>query len=191
LQFIFLGKIFMVFNDEKNVIRTGRLTLIASTAEHHTAELESKAALGELLDVEIPGSWPPGEYDCNAIEFFRKQLLTDPEKLGWYSWYAILTGNEIQPDIAIGAGGYTGTANSEGTIEIGYSILPEYRYKGYATELVSALVKRALNYGEVKRIIAHTTEENSASIKVLGKCGFILNGPGPEKGFLQYIYLQE
>lgn len=60
------------------------------TLAHIEAELQGGQALGALLEVSVPSSWPPGEYDRDALEYFRGRLLTGgPSHLGWYSWYAI------------------------------------------------------------------------------------------------------
>ena len=51
------------------VIRTRRLQLVAMTLAHIEAELQGGLALGPLLGVAIPSSWPPGEYDRDAMQF--------------------------------------------------------------------------------------------------------------------------
>ena len=56
-------------------------------------------------------------------------------------------------------------------MEIGYSMCERWRGQGLAKELVQALVNRALALG-TKKIMAHTTEANPASIAVLLGCGF-------------------
>jgi len=70
---------------------TGRLLLVAATPDHLRAELESPSKLGFLLHADVPGDWPPGEYDRNAQEFFRGRMeQAEPSALGWYVWYAVL-----------------------------------------------------------------------------------------------------
>jgi hypothetical protein len=51
-------------------LRTPRLTLIPATADHVRAALDERRALGEMLGVAVPASWPPGEYDEAAQQFF-------------------------------------------------------------------------------------------------------------------------
>jgi len=89
----------------------------------------------------------------------------------------------------IGAGGYFGPPAADGTVEIGYSIVPEFYSRGFATELVRALVRRAISTPGVTRVIAHTHHDNIGSVKVLERCGFSLTGPGQESGSLQYVHL--
>src|SRR4051812_32959281 len=120
-------------------IRSARLALVAATLDHLVAELEGREALGSLLGVEGPASWPPGEYDRDAIQFFRDLLaVAGPEQAGWYVWYAMRSGiGDARPSLVAGAG-FLGPPTSDGTVEIGFSVVPEARGQGYATEIVDA-----------------------------------------------------
>ena len=65
-------------------IETQRLTLIPTTLEHIRTELEEPSRLGALLGVRVPEGWPPGEYDRDAMEFFRSLLESDAQRYeGW------------------------------------------------------------------------------------------------------------
>ncbi|NCD69448.1 GNAT family N-acetyltransferase [Mucilaginibacter agri] len=57
-------------------------------------------------------------------------------------------------------------------IELGYSFHYEYWNKGYATELVKALVNYGLYDQDLPEICAITNPENMASQRVLEKAGF-------------------
>ena len=68
----------------------------------------------------------------------------------------------------------------DGTWEIGYHIAKSFTGKGYATEAVKAflpVMAKKLNINEVYGICL---AENTASVRVLEKCGFtkIYQGPG-------------
>jgi RimJ/RimL family protein N-acetyltransferase len=105
------------------------------------------------------------------MAFFLERIETMGEKGGgWYVWYAVRT--DVAPRALVGSGGYMGPPDSEGTVEIGYSVLPEFRGQGFAGEIVQALVARAFSFPRVERVIAHTVTSNAASIAVLTKCGF-------------------
>ena len=92
--------------------------------------------------------------------------------------------------VVIGAAGYLGPPGSDGTVEIGYSIVPDFQAQGYATEIVQALVSRVWSVPAVHRVIAHTSPSNVGSIKVLERCGFKPSGRGGESGKLQYEKLR-
>lgn len=164
-------------------IRTDRLELIAASLADVLAELEGGDALARRLSVDIPSSWPPGEYDRNALEYFKSKLeVAEPEQQAWYGWYAISMSNEGIRQSLIAAAGYLGPPDPEGTVEIGYSVVPEARGKGYAAEIVEALVTQAFQTTAVSLVIAHTEDANIASAAVLSRCGFHVGSPGPEPG---------
>ena len=167
-------------------IRTKRLELVPATLTLIEAEMESPGKLGCLLEASVPPSWPPGEYDRSAMEFFRARLAENGDTVGWYGWYAIYRPEEGDEPVVIGAGGYLGPPDPDGVVEVGYSIAPEFRARAFALELVQALVSRAFSVGGVARVIAHTKATNVGSIKVLKRCGFRLVGAGGEPGKLQY-----
>jgi len=155
------------------ILSTDNLELIAATPEHLTAELESPGSLASMLNALVEPGWPPGEYDRNAQEFFLERLKEGgPDAAGWYTWYAVMRGNQTGPSTLIGAGGYFGPPSSDGTVEIGFSVMPSWRGHGYATEIAGKLTEHAFTDIRVKKVIARTVPENMASRKVLEKCGF-------------------
>ena len=78
----------------------------------------------------------------------------------------------------IGCGGFKGSPSEHGSVEIGYSILPEYRGRNYAPEATASLIEWAFLHPGVRRIVAKTDPDNHASIRVLEKLRF----PPPQRG---------
>lgn len=68
---------------------------------------------------------------------------------------------------------HLGFDETQKEFEIAYRLLPEYWGKGYATELVKALVDWGFTHLEVTKIVAVTHPDNIASQQVLKKTGFI------------------
>ncbi len=167
-------------------ITTQRLALIAATAELLSAEMEDLAAFRQKLRVEVPASWPPDFYDRPAQEWMLNYLKENTDAAGWGLWYLVLRGTNEFPETLIGTCGYKGIPSADGTVEIGYSVLPEYQRKGYATEAAKALVGRAFEHSELSRVIAETYPELTASIRVLEKNGFVLTGNGSEPGVIRF-----
>lgn len=166
---------------------SGDITLIASTLTHVRTELEAPEQLATLLDATVSAEWPTGEYDRNAMEFFRTCFeMGGKEVEGWYSWYAIRDQDAEIPRSLIGAAGYFGPPDADGTVEIGYSVLPEWQRRGYASDMVTTLIENAFSQTNVEKVIAHTAEENPASVAVLVRCGFLLVGPGREPGTMRF-----
>jgi [ribosomal protein S5]-alanine N-acetyltransferase len=59
----------------------------------------------------------------------------------------------------------------EKSIEIGYSVAPNDRGRGFATSAVRQLLNIAFESELVNRVCAHTLAEYNASARVLAKCG--------------------
>lgn len=169
-----------------HLMYTPRLELVAASLEHVAAELCDPAGLGALLGVAIPTGWPPGEYDREAQEFFRDQLATNgPAAVGWLGWYALSREEDGSRKALVACAGYIGPP-SEGSVEIGYSVMPEACGRGYASEIVAALISRAFVRPDVREIIAHTSTTNPASARVLLRNGFQPQAPSPLPGILAY-----
>jgi ribosomal-protein-alanine N-acetyltransferase len=160
-----------------NTIKSDRIELISSSAAHIRIELETPHLLTEKLNSIVSSNWPSGEYDQDAMEFFLSCFESGGKGAeGWYGWYVINIDPVSGERALVGSGGYFGPPNSDGVVEIGYSVLPEWQRLGYATETVKALVLNAFSFEKTKSIIAHTLPGNLASKKVLLTNGFIETG---------------
>jgi RimJ/RimL family protein N-acetyltransferase len=168
-------------------LQSTHLDLVAATLLHLDTELAGRDQLELLLGVTVPKSWPPGEYDLDAIRFFRERLIADgPGSVGWYGWYAICRRTALQPSTLVGAGGFLGPPDKSGSVELGFSVLPEYRGRNHATEMAAALVDHALSRRGVKRVVAHASVSNRSSVAVLIHCGFVAVAPGTKPGTLRF-----
>lgn len=103
--------------------------------------------------------------------------LKHPDKWEWYAIWMI----ELKNGTHIGELCFKGL-DENGVAEIGYGISEEYQGNGYATEAVNAAVGWALELSGVKCVLAETESDNTASIRVLEKCGFISTGASGEEG---------
>ena len=72
----------------------------------------------------------------------------------------------------------------EGAWEIGYHIAKDFTGKGYATEAVKAFLPAMAQKLNLKEVYGICLAENTASVRVLEKCGFtkIYQGPGNYQG---------
>ena len=147
------------------------------------AEGESRARFGELLDARVPESWPPELYDDDARLYTLNVAETDHYRAGWCMYYVVVEGDT--PEVA-GLVGYKGGPGDDGTVEVGYGMIPGHRRRGYASEATAALVERAFGHPAVTRVIAETMPGLVASIGVLHKLGFTLEGDGSEPGVIRF-----
>jgi RimJ/RimL family protein N-acetyltransferase len=80
--------------------------------------------------------------------------------------------------LSVGGIGFKGSPNERDEVEIGYGISPSCQGRGVATEALTALCDFAR--GRVGAIVAETDGENTASQRVLEKCGFRRDGGSDE-----------
>jgi ribosomal-protein-alanine N-acetyltransferase len=69
--------------------------------------------------------------------------------------------------------GSIGVLHDQGRAQLGYVISPTYWQKGYATEAVAAVIEALKSCTDLYRIGTFVDVENTASCKVLAKCGFM------------------
>ena len=81
--------------------------------------------------------------------------------------------HRLEDDVVVGEIG-AAFVDEEGTIEIGYAIVESQWNRGYATAAVEALVAKARESSEVRRIVAHAPLERPESGRVLEKAGFAM-----------------
>jgi ribosomal-protein-alanine N-acetyltransferase len=144
-----------------------------------TAELYSPQALGELLAVDVPESWPPELYDAGAIRWMLSCLEAHPDQAAWSLYYvAERPRSHLNRPLLVGIAGYKGAPDASGVVEIGYGIVVEQRRRGFASEAVRGLVGRAFDDSHVVSVIAHTLPELAPSIGVLRRTGFLFDGSG-------------
>jgi len=162
------------------ILLTPRLELRPASSDDLAADIEGHSALRNALGVAVPDSWPPELYDADAIRFMLQWLQQNPRDEDWGFYYFLLKAVAGASPVLIGCGGFKGAPDDSGLVEIGYSILPEYRRVGYATEAVQALVSHAFATSTVRRVIGQTLSTLDSSIRVLERAGFSFAGAGDD-----------
>lgn len=166
-------------------LQTTHLDLVAASLLHVDAELAGPKQLGKLLGVSVPKEWPPTGLGREFVGAVRQRLAQDgPAGTGWYGWYAICRHTALQPSILVGVGGFFGPPDGEGTVELGFTVLPAYRGRGHATEMVCTLVDHALSQPAVERIVADSLVKDRATQAVLLRSGFRIV-QSPEDGVVR------
>jgi RimJ/RimL family protein N-acetyltransferase len=168
------------------MISTPRLELMPATRDLIQAELRAPEELGRLLAAEVPESWPPELYDKAAAEYTIARLGEGPEQAGWWLHYIVLKSTQSRRRMLIGSSGFRGPPTADGIVEIGYSVLTDFRRQGYATEAAQGLIAHAFAHPEVALVIAETLPDLFSSIGVLRKIGFRYVGEASEPGVVGY-----
>jgi ribosomal-protein-alanine N-acetyltransferase len=147
-------------------LETKHLRLVSCTPVILRAALVGNTTLASALGVSVPDNWT--EFGTGALQYALDRLLEDPKALNWFGYFPIHKADRS----LIGSGGYKGPPSTEGSVELGYEIVPEYRNRGLATEMTQALLENAFIDPRVAVVIAHTLAHENASTRVLNKCGF-------------------
>jgi RimJ/RimL family protein N-acetyltransferase len=176
-------------------LRTERLELIAGTLELFRARVDERELLGRVLGADVPAGWPPPLFDQDAMDWMLKYLEKHADAGGWTFYFIVLPAQAGDaPDtrpMLIGGCGFKGKPSADGTVEIGYSMLPEFQHAGYATEAAGALVRWAFSQPQVLRVIAETYPELRPSIRVMEKNHFRFIGDGSEERVIRYALTRE
>ena len=112
-----------------------------------------------------------------AYSEMLENSLKHPDKWEWYAIWMI----EQKDGTHIGELCFKGL-DLNGVAEIGYGVSEEYQCQGFATEAVKAVLTWAFQNQKVTAVEAETDAENTASKRVLEKCGFVSNGKIGEEG---------
>jgi ribosomal-protein-alanine N-acetyltransferase len=169
--------------NEKLVLRTPRLELVAATLPLIEIEVSGAANLAASLNAELE-SWPPPGNDESSLRWTLEKMQARPEYAGFHVWYVILTERERRT--LIGMVAFKGPPDENGTIEAGYSINENYQRQGIATEGTRAIMKWAYENPAVRVITAETFPELEASKKVMQRCGMVFLGDGSEPRAIRY-----
>jgi len=80
---------------------------------------------------------------------------------------------ERESKTVIGDIGFIGPPGEDNTVEIGYSVIPDRRGRGYATEAARAFVDWALRQPRIDSVVAGCDNKNVPSIRILEGIGFV------------------
>ena len=104
--------------------------------------------------------------------FRLNQLTSEPASAPWLVRAVI-----AQPkDIVVGHAGFHGPPDDRGMVEIGYSILPEFRRRGYGRAAARELIHYAAAVPDVRVVRASISPDNVASLALVNTLGFLQVG---------------
>ena len=153
------------------MVATEHLELRPLSLEAARALAGDRAAAARLIGAVLPDGWP------------HPDLLDLPAREPPYGIWAIV---ERETGTVVGDAGFHGPPGASGTVELGYSVLPFRRRRGYASEAARALTGWALAQPGVSAVIARCDPGNAASIGTLERAGF--RRTGEAGGLLGWAY---
>ena len=167
-------------------VLTERLELLPPSRTICAVAATDGAALSRLLGLAVADGWPPEHNDAGAFSWLDGEL-SKGAPAEWLLQFVVLreaSGSALP--LVIGTVGYKGPPDGTGAVEVGYSILPAFQQRGYASEAVRALIARAFADPRVTRVCAETYPELAPSLRVMEKCGLVFVGPGQEPRVVHY-----
>jgi ribosomal-protein-alanine N-acetyltransferase len=165
-------------------LRVGPLRLVAITPQMLLADRDrDHAKLSEMLCARVTIEWPPAEWEPHVYAFILKQYEEQPQTVGWHR-YVLLCDGLRRTRTLVGALG--AHPQPEREVEIGYSTLPAFQRRGYATLAARALTEWLLQQESVNAVCACTYPRLSESIKIMERCGMSYAGDGDEPGTVKY-----
>lgn len=176
-----------------DIIHSLRLDLVTLSPAFLKASLrDDLEAASSLIDLVIPHEW------LNYKWLIELRLAGLREDLALEPWLLRAIGLRETRTMV----GFIGFHTRPGPeylksyapdgVEFGYTIFPEYRRMGFATEAAGALMQWAAQTHAVRRFVVSISPENEPSLRLARKFGFRRVGTGmdPEDG-VEDIFLLE
>ncbi|MEP7378918.1 MAG: GNAT family N-acetyltransferase [Chloroflexota bacterium] len=114
--------------------------------------------------------WVADELE-NFLKYRLGQLRVDPTIRVWLGRAMVLTEGDGSRRV-VGSIGFHGPPDAQGRLEVGYSVDPPFRRRGYASESVRALFDWAFREHGITRFVASVSPHNEASLNLTAAYGF-------------------
>jgi RimJ/RimL family protein N-acetyltransferase len=151
------------------VIRSERLELVWLTADAMDALLGGRH---DELPYTVPSDWPDA-HDERFLRLRLRQLRADPSRADWGVAAMVLRdGRELIGHIGFHGPPGVNARRVADAVEVGYTVFPEHRRRGYATEAVRAMLGYARERG-IHRFLASVAPENEPSLRLVRGLGFV------------------
>ncbi len=149
-------------------IRTERLDLVSMSPAFIEALLDGRRAEAESIGgFALPNGWPD-DHDERFLRLRLRQLNEHPDTEPWLAKAMVLR----EPGRPMA--GRIGFHNPplDGAAELGYTVVPDHRRRGYAVEAAQALMEWARHEHGVRRFIVSVSPANAPSLAMAAKLGF-------------------
>ena len=151
------------------MIETERLQLVWLTAEAMDALVGGRRS---ELPYAVPPDWPD-EHDARFLRLRLRQLRQDPDRADWGVAAIVLReSGELIGHIGFHGPPGVNARRERDAVELGYTVFPDHRRRGYATEAVRALLEYAREHG-VRRFVASVAPGNEPSLRLVRGLGFV------------------
>jgi RimJ/RimL family protein N-acetyltransferase len=145
-------------------LNTQRLELLALEPQAAAALPHDRVEAAATIRASLSPDWPADD----LLDVLPMQAAASAEHAQYGIWVIV----ERATNTVIGDIGFLGPPGREHAVEIGYSVVPDRRRRGYAIEAAGALVQWALQQPGVDVVLARCDASNEPSIRTLERIGF-------------------
>ncbi len=155
----------MASPDLPDVLHGPRLDLVLVTVE----QLLARAAADGPVPLGVDDPTDVLHPDRSPLHYRVKQVREDPAENPWLLRLAVDRGTgEL-----VGYGNFHARPDADGMVEIGYTVLPEFRRRGYGREIAETLWRAAAAHPDVRVLRASVAPDNEASLAIVKGAGLV------------------
>jgi RimJ/RimL family protein N-acetyltransferase len=140
-----------------------RLDLIPLPAAAAAALPAGRAEAAQSIGAILPDAWPLPD----LLGVLPMQAAATPDQEAFGIWLII----ERETNTVVGDIGFHGPPG-DGRVEIGFSVIPDRRRRGYASEAARSIVEWAIGQPGIREVVARSDPANEASARTLTAAGF-------------------
>jgi [ribosomal protein S5]-alanine N-acetyltransferase len=149
---------------QRMVVSTPRLDLVElPPAVLRLIELGDRAAVGRALAAPVPDGW----MEDIPARMRLDQLAADPAEQPWLVRAALSRADGR----VVGSAGFHAPPGADGRVEVGYSVVPAERRRGYAREALLGLAGWAHATGRARILVASISPGNAPSLALARSLG--------------------
>jgi len=153
-------------------ILSNRLELVSMSPEFIEALMGGNRERAEsVIGLRLPDSWP--EEIHHLLNRRLEQMRRDPSEQPWLARAMVLRNGGRT---VVGNIGFHGPPDRRGMVEVGYTVDPDHRRRGYAEEAVRALFDWASREHGIRLFRASVGPNNEPSLGLIRKLGFVQTG---------------
>jgi RimJ/RimL family protein N-acetyltransferase len=136
--------------------------------------------------------------NCERVTRYLTTRIPQPYTFNDAEWWinigskiGIVKAIDVRSQLVGTIGATPGEFESQRSAEIGYWVAEEYWGKGIATEAINKIVNHIFQNTEIVRLYAPVFSPNKASVRVLEKCGFKIEGVHQKAIYKNGVFFNE
>ncbi len=134
----------------------------------HAGELAAGLLHRDFPDTDLAAKLPAFAQRLDDAANPSLGVTAPPDTGGWGLWLFV-----YKPErLVVGAASFNGPPAADGTVELGYQVVPAHRRRGLTVEGCTALIEWAFFDSRTQRVVADCAADNAASVRTLEKLGF-------------------